>query len=436
MRQGIPRSPSIEILVAILVLVVLSGPPATGMTTASVDIGMSTSEDVLVMNSDVSMTFTVTDGDTGDPVTGCNVTVHIQRASSDTNGDTGHTHGEPREVPDTVPVPGIDIDVTRDAKSGWNLHVITTEFEFAPWNASGEHVWGEGHAHLYIDDVKVGRLYTEWYHIGGLAMGTHAVHVTLNCNDHMDIAVDGELVEDTVTIVQEEDDTGHSHMAMPKCEVPNGVPTPRVQMEVMKDAKSGWNVHVETEEFRWAPENASTEPVMGEGHAHLYVDGNKLARLYGGWYHIGSMAEGEREVRVTLNANNHSDYAKDGVVIEDAVTITVLPGEGDSGHGEGTITLQAAEGRRAGTYVVSHHFTDAGDYMVEVHIVMGGSQEVSKTFEVEVLEGDPAPLTIAGVVLYVTLAVGAMILVQYAYARRRVRLLRQVSEQDDDGSVV
>jgi hypothetical protein len=406
--------------------------PAQASTAAEVEVKMRTSEDVLVMNSDVDLTFIVTDATTGDPVTGCEVEVHIDRAPADGGpGGNGHMHGEPMEVPDGVPEPAVDIDITEDPKAGWNLRVMPTNFEFAPQRASTENVWGEGHAHLYIDDVKVGRLYTDWYHIGGLERGHHTVRVTLNTNDHMDMTVDGVMVEDRVTITETRDPGGHGHMMMPLYEVPDGVPTPGLDVSVHEDPKKGWNVRIETTDFRWAPENASTMPVMGEGHAHLYVDDHKVARLYGGWYHLGALEEGEHQVRVTLNANNHSDYGKDGQVVEDSVTVTVQPA-----HGSTSVTLMAKEAKEDGQYVVSHHFDEAGDYVVEVHIHGEGYDEVSKAFQLEVLKGDPAPITIAGVVLYVALAVGLIIGLQYVLARRRMKRLQEVSrlsEESRDG---
>jgi hypothetical protein len=398
---------------------------AASFTLTNLKVEMETSEDVLVMNSDVDLTFQLTNIETGDPITGAQVEVHIERETS--TDDNGHMHGKPMEVPDGVPVPAVEIEVTEDPKSGWNLHVQTTNFRFAPKNASTGKVWGEGHAHLYIDDVKIGRLYTEWYHIGDLDKGDHTVRVTLNTNDHMDMAVDGVMVADSVTITQV-NDPGHGHMMMPKCEVPDGVPTPTVAITVHEDPKKGWNVQVGTGAFRWAPENASTAPVMGEGHAHLYVDDHKVARLYGGWYHLGALEDGEHQVRVTLNANNHSDYAKDGVVIEAVATVVA-----ETGHSPDSLTVMAKEGKRAGTYTVAHHFEKAGKYTIEVHVSGDGSDEVTRAFELEVLEGDPAPITIAGVILYVALAIAVIIAVQYVYTRRKVRRLQEISHGSEAG---
>ena len=165
--------------VAMAFAIIMTGTPAAAMTTDGLDVKLRTSEDNVVMNSDIKLTVTVRDADTGKAVEGCDVVVHIEMRSSGDGGGNGHMHGEPTEVPTEVPKPSVAISVTPDAKAGWNLQVTTGNFVFAPWNASRDVVWGEGHAHLYIDDVKIGRLYGEWYHIGDLDAGSHQVKVTL-----------------------------------------------------------------------------------------------------------------------------------------------------------------------------------------------------------------------------------------------------------------
>lgn len=94
-----------------------------------------------------------------------------------------------------------------------------------------------------------------------------------------------------------------------------------MNLVVEKDAKAGWNVSFDTENFRFAPEKASSDHVLGEGHAHIYVDDEKLSRLYSEDYYIGHLDEGERVIRVTLNGNDHKDYAVDGVVVDASVSV-------------------------------------------------------------------------------------------------------------------
>ena len=98
---------------------------------------------------------------------------------------------------------------------------------------------------------------------------------------------------------------------------------PEVSFTVEKDSLSGWNVHITTPNFEFTPENFGKDHVPGEGHAHLYIDGKKEARLYSRWYHIPNLLPGKHTLRVTLNANNHDEYVFDNKVISAEETITV-----------------------------------------------------------------------------------------------------------------
>jgi hypothetical protein len=96
--------------------------------------------------------------------------------------------------------PTVDLEITPDPVSGWNLSVSTENFHFAPENAGGSNNIGEGHAHIYVNGTKVSRLYGRWMHLSELPAGKVDVKVSLNANDHSPLAVDGELVEKTISI--------------------------------------------------------------------------------------------------------------------------------------------------------------------------------------------------------------------------------------------
>ncbi|MEM8775721.1 MAG: hypothetical protein AAGF53_11855 [Pseudomonadota bacterium] len=97
---------------------------------------------------------------------------------------------------------------------------------------------------------------------------------------------------------------------------------PKITIDVTKDAKSGWNVIIETQNFRFTPEAVNGDNVPNEGHAHIYVNGEKQARLYGNAYHLADLPSGEHEISVSLNANDHSTLAIEGKPIEARVTVT------------------------------------------------------------------------------------------------------------------
>lgn len=100
-------------------------------------------------------------------------------------------------------------------------------------------------------------------------------------------------------------------------------PAPSVDIALIEDTAAGWNLQVMTENFAFAPTAVNQEHVPNTGHAHVYVNGQKLARIYGPWMHIGELPSGEVTVSVTLNANTHSPLAVDGVAVQAAKTITV-----------------------------------------------------------------------------------------------------------------
>lgn len=107
------------------------------------------------------------------------------------------------ETGDTAPT--LETHITPDPASGWNLHIMTQNFAFSPERASLEHVPGEGHAHVYINGVKLGRVYSHWVHLDNLPEGEVEVKVTLNANDHRPLSVGDRALEavQVVTVPQD-----------------------------------------------------------------------------------------------------------------------------------------------------------------------------------------------------------------------------------------
>ena len=97
---------------------------------------------------------------------------------------------------------------------------------------------------------------------------------------------------------------------------------PEVAISVEKDPMSGWNVAITTRNFTFAPELVNADNVENTGHAHLYVDGVKVARLYGPHHHLPDLPVGDREISVSLSANDHSYYVVEGDRIEARTVVT------------------------------------------------------------------------------------------------------------------
>ena len=95
----------------------------------------------------------------------------------------------------------VSVEAEPDSVSGINVSLSTTGFTFAPGEAGGEHVAGHGHAHLYVDGVKVGRPYGEHHHVSSIGPGEHTVRATLNTNTHAEYTTGGRVVEAMTTVV-------------------------------------------------------------------------------------------------------------------------------------------------------------------------------------------------------------------------------------------
>ncbi|WP_417693351.1 hypothetical protein [Roseibium sp.] len=102
-----------------------------------------------------------------------------------------------------------------------------------------------------------------------------------------------------------------------------GPEAPSLTMQIIADPMTGWNVHLMPTHFAFAPERASTKNIAGEGHAHLYVNGEKVARVYGPWFHLSSLPKGNVEIRAALYSNDHKGLTLNGAAVESVQTLTI-----------------------------------------------------------------------------------------------------------------
>ncbi len=84
-----------------------------------------------------------------------------------------------------------------------------------------------------------------------------------------------------------------------------GPTAPTLDIVVAEDQGDGWNLQILTTNFRFAPDHVNQPHQAGEGHARLYINGENVARVYGPWFHIGSLPSGRTEVTVILISNDH-----------------------------------------------------------------------------------------------------------------------------------
>ena len=83
-----------------------------------------------------------------------------------------------------------------------------------------------------------------------------------------------------------------------------GEGAPSLIAHLTKDPVDGHNLRIDLENFTFSPEGAGYDDVPGEGHAHVYADGVKVARIYSTWSHL-DLPTGARLLHVALYTNSH-----------------------------------------------------------------------------------------------------------------------------------
>ena len=106
-------------------------------------------------------------------------------------------------------------------------------------------------------------------------------------------------------------DNTHSHKHKM---IEANAPYPTLNVKLMKDAKDGYNFIIQTTNFKFAPEKVNEANNGNEGHAHIYINNVKY-RQYSLYFHLSKnlLQKGENEIKVTLNANDHSHLMVKGI---------------------------------------------------------------------------------------------------------------------------
>lgn len=128
----------------------------------------------------------------------------LANAASDHGHDHGHDHshdhGMAVEVADDGDAPSLRLEAVLSPDAPARLVLHTRNFRFAADKVDQAHAPGEGHAHLYLNGEKIGRVYGETHELGALSPGTHELRATLNSNDHQTYEVAGRPVASALTV--------------------------------------------------------------------------------------------------------------------------------------------------------------------------------------------------------------------------------------------
>lgn len=284
------------------------------------------------------------------------------------------SHDEAIALDDAVSV-ALEADVDDDG--GVNVRILTDNWIWSPENVNGEHIAGEGHAHIYADGVKLNRVYGHRYHISGLDAGEREIRVTLNANSHNELTVNGKPLEAALTV--NVPSTAHAHVAAhPQDAV---AADSAIAMDVMAhlDAPGEYNLQVATSGFAFGDGNGG-----GDGYALVSIDGEAHARMQSDWHKLPKLDAGEHTIGVALMSNADAPYEWQGAPVEASVAVHIAEDGGESAQagaamaGMGAIMamdhaadMVAVEGLAATLQVEVTHIPTGASRVMALHAVEG-----------------------------------------------------------------
>lgn len=180
--------------------------------------------------------------------------------------------------------------------------VSVANFTMAPSSIGAAPQSGQGHFHILVDGVYTSASGELTSALTGLTAGDHVLKVELRNNDHTDL---GAEVSASVLI----------HVA--------DRPSVRIAAPAsgLETSESTIPFTVEVVNLTLAPANATSTNVAGQGHIHVYVDGNLTQMVATKTFTVANLAVGTHTIRVALANNDHAAIGGENTSVE--VTVTV-----------------------------------------------------------------------------------------------------------------
>ncbi|MEP3394134.1 MAG: copper chaperone PCu(A)C [Litoreibacter sp.] len=85
----------------------------------------------------------------------------------------------------------------------------------------------------------------------------------------------------------------------------------------------GGEISIAVENFTFVRAENDAPHVPNHGHAHIYLNGLKLGRLYDTAFSLGPILPGAYELVVSLNSNTHQPYMNGDVPVQSALSFTI-----------------------------------------------------------------------------------------------------------------
>jgi len=114
-------------------------------------------------------------------------------------------HHPGHKIEANKPYPSVNLEIYEDNMDGYNLFIKLENFILTPMDVGKKNKSNSGHIHLYVNDIKIGRVCSNWFHIPGryFNLKENIIRITLNSNLHDSFAINGNPIESEIKVKKE-----------------------------------------------------------------------------------------------------------------------------------------------------------------------------------------------------------------------------------------
>jgi len=159
---------------------------------------------------------------------------------------------------------------------------------------------GEGHFHIYVNDELIGPYADEMVTLNDLPAGDHVLKVMLMNNDHAMLEGDGmfmDMVHFTISDLR------------PQIRIMDPMEGDIIYDDML-------NLNVDVMNFTLNGSRIGQENMVGEGHYHIYINGDLLGPFNETMIMLEDLPVGDHELKVMLVNNDHSSLIGDEMLMD------------------------------------------------------------------------------------------------------------------------
>ena len=108
-----------------------------------------------------------------------------------------YAHHPGNKIEAKIPYPIINIKVSRDKIEGYNLFFDSQNFKLSPENIEIRNKNNSGYLQLFINDIKISRIYSSWFHAPErfFSQKENSIKIKLFTNLHDELTIDNQPIE-------------------------------------------------------------------------------------------------------------------------------------------------------------------------------------------------------------------------------------------------